>query len=87
MDILDKDAVVYMGYTRGQLAAAFDRVKDDTHWKNPINKVVEVLDEAEMALIDAAVVFYAGCGVTFTGTPEANVYRVRAPGYFMTIGP
>jgi hypothetical protein len=85
---LDMNRVVYLGYTRQQLEDAFNRVKNEKHWKYPICKTITIQDEAELAVIDAAVVFYAGCHCTFTRLPGAgaNEVHVQADGYFIAVG-
>jgi hypothetical protein len=69
----------YNGFTRDELLAAFDGVKDVNHWKNPINSVCRA---ENVEVTKSAIVF-------FTGT-EAEVknlndgwYKVTAPGYYL----
>lgn len=82
--------------TRGELAAAFDKVKPAKHWKYPINAEVVIENDGEMAMISEAVVFFTGSVPEFIpvrvarpikgNDPGAMVYRVVAAGYFATIG-
>lgn len=81
-----KPDAVYMGYTREELNAAFERVQNEKHWKDRINKVITIEDESEMRLINAAVIFFAGCGADFEKLREPNKYRVTAVGYWEAVG-
>lgn len=77
--------VVSGGFTRRELSEAFDRVKDSDHWKNRINKVVALETEREIKAVEVAVTFFTGSIATVT--PLGNDrFRVRAAGYFATIG-
>lgn len=73
------------GETRMQseLAAAFKRVAPKDHWKNPIDVTLDAKDVDVRLIIDAV--------VHFTGSvPEfiwrGGFVRIRAAGYFATIG-
>lgn len=66
------------------LRAAFERVENKDHWKNPINVVLE-LTEADKLAIREAVIFYTGSVPRFTLLTGSR-YRVRAAGYYATIG-
>jgi hypothetical protein len=72
--------------TRGELFAAFDRVKDPEHWKNPINAIIPAVTHEEEALIRCAVIFFTGSIPTFRTTEDGRFTRVRAQGYFLAIG-
>ena len=65
------------------MSEAFDLVKDEKNWKMPIDAVVPA--DADIALIEDAVVFYAGCLPDVTEQPDGT-FRVTAPGYYMSIG-
>lgn len=80
---------------RVQLSAAFDMVADKVNWKNPIN-CHAALTGSQVAMIYAAVQFYAGCSPTFSvlagrvefdakGNPF-NSYHVKAKGYYAAVG-
>lgn len=71
--------------TRGQLSLAFDQVADKANWKNPIDRVVRIASDRQMAFIREAVIFFTGSVPTFTAK-GANKYRVTAAGYYNTIG-
>jgi hypothetical protein len=71
--------------TRGQLSKAFDLVKNDEHWKNPIDKTLLMMTCEEEAMIYEAVLFFAGCRPTFKFNEDGSV-RVRAQGYYLSVG-
>jgi hypothetical protein len=76
--------------TQGELSLAFDAVANRANWKNPIDAVVS-LDSYTMAMVREAVVFFTGSVPTFelmTGTTTSGMgrYRVKAAGYYRTIG-
>lgn len=77
--------------TRGQLSEAFKRVQSPTHWKNAIDRRV-YLTEADIAMTTEAVVFFTGSVPEFVPLSRRvhsdgrQHYRVRAAGYFATIG-
>jgi hypothetical protein len=76
--------------TRGQLSVAFDAVADKANWKNPIDATVD-LDDYTKAMVAEAIVFFTGSVAKFTrkgGTTTDGIgrYRVRAAGYYRTIG-
>ena len=70
--------------TRGEASAAFDRVKNPSHWKNPVDAIVEATID-ETAVISQAVTFYTGSRPTIRKL-GARVFRVTAAGYFATVG-
>lgn len=81
--------------TRGDLAKAFARVEPRDNWKNPIDAEVVLSSDFEMMTISEAVTFYTGSVPTFVPvavitkcgkTTGQTKYRVRAAGYFATIG-
>lgn len=72
-------------YSQDELKFGFDLVCDATNWKNPIDCVLPgIVSKHDRALIAAAVIFYAGCQATFTGTPKG--LRVTADGYYKAVG-
>lgn len=83
---------VYKGYTRAELSEAFDRVKNPDNWKLPINVTLPVwLARREKTMIEAAVVFYAGCCPEFTELRDGSGgvirgTRVTAAGYYAAVG-
>jgi hypothetical protein len=44
-------------YTDEQLHAAFEKVKNPTHWKDPIEAVI---DDADIAIVEAAIIYFTG---------------------------
>lgn len=79
----DRDEVVFLGYTRGTLDAAFRKVANPENWKFHVDVVIEAT-ESDCAEIAAAVGFYAGGGATFER--DGKTVHVRAPGYYARIG-
>lgn len=74
------------GYTEDQLSIAFDAVKDDRNWKNPIKmRVAANVRLITRDQIARAIDFYAGGGATFTDYEDGS-YLVEAPGYYEVIG-
>jgi hypothetical protein len=71
--------------TRGELWAAFNAVANKTHWKNPIDAVVD-LNDAEREMLRKAVIFFTGSVPSFKPRKGSNLprcrYRVRATGYY-----
>src|SRR5689334_16707240 len=74
-----------MEWTRGQLDALFERVRPAENWKNRIDAVVTLADDREMIGTREAVIFFTGSVPTFEPRGR-NRYRVRAAGYYATIG-
>jgi hypothetical protein len=82
--------------TRAKLTEAFNLVAPKDGWKNPINAEVVIDSDLRMLLIREAVIFFTGSVPTFDfsrsvrpikGTDGgAAIYRVRAAGYYATIG-
>lgn len=77
--------------TRAELRQAFDRVADLSNWKNRIDATVYA-DRVELEMIREAVVFFTGSVAHFARLGDAlpgsahRPYRVRAAGYYATIG-
>lgn len=69
-----------------ELCAAFDRVKDATRWKNPINATIPELNKEEELIMGSAITFYTGSVATFTALDENNFVQVKADGYYVAIG-
>lgn len=80
----DKPGAIFAGYTERELAAAFDSVKPAGNWKNPID-IILTLTEEQREAVSAAVAFYTGSETMFTDRDDGKV-RVRAAGYYLTIG-
>lgn len=71
------------GYTETQLSEAFDMIRPTENWKMPIDAVIRDNDNVE--LVQYACMFYTGDYGTVTDNNDGT-YRIRAPGYYMTIG-
>ena len=76
--------------TRGELEVAFNAVANKANWKYPVNATVD-LDAYTKAMVFEAVVFFTGSKPTFkrlTGSTTGGMakYRVKAAGYYATIG-
>jgi hypothetical protein len=80
-----KPSVKSMEFTREQMLEWFNKVQDDKHWKNPINKVITKPSSEELACLREAVVYYTGSMITVTEM-KGNKIRVEADGYYLTIG-
>jgi hypothetical protein len=73
-----------MPRTQDELSAAFDLVKNSTHWKKPINARVALTDE-QVDAVHEAVIHFTGSIATITNLPNGKRH-VRAAGYYATIG-
>ena len=75
-------------YSRAMLLAAFNRVAPE-NWKDKIDARV-TLDTHEWTVLREAVIFYTGSVPTAMpvamGEDGTVLYRVRAAGYYATIG-
>jgi hypothetical protein len=71
------------------LRAAFERVQNAAHWKNPVDAVVD-LNDAEMATLREAIIFFTGSVPAFKPRVGAALprcrYRVQAIGYYLAVG-
>jgi hypothetical protein len=65
------------GYTQDELQAAFDKVKPDSHWKDPINATIRASDRD---VVEAAIIHFTATEPKFT-VEGAYTLRVRAAGY------
>ena len=88
----DTTEVVFLGFTRGELSAAFDRVADPANWKNPIRATIDlVIETVSIPAIDAACMFFAGCHIAIrqTGptTVEVTAARLLRGGRGLTKNP
>lgn len=69
------------GYTKEQLIAAFDKVKNKEHWKNPIDSFCNSND---VAVTYAAIEYFTGTEAKFDylGLVDGNhMLKVYADGY------
>lgn len=73
-------------YTQEQLEEAFNKVKSPSHWKNPINRIIEAKDKNVVA---AAIMHFTATTAYFEKLPNTNEVnkdmwlRVKAAGYRM----
>jgi hypothetical protein len=65
-------------YSHEELHAAFQKVKNPTDWKAPINAVI---DEKDMDIVEQAIVYITATSGTFTRGKKKGTLRVRADGY------
>jgi hypothetical protein len=71
--------------TRAQLTFFFNLVADKANWKNPIDAVVSIDCDFDMAMIREAVIFFTGSVPNFTAKGRSK-YRVTAQGYYVVCG-
>lgn len=67
-------------YTREQLEAAFNKVKNPNHWKNPIDAYCH-RDEVE--LVREAIIFFTATVPSFWSVGQTSVRHVTAPWYYL----
>jgi hypothetical protein len=72
-------------YTQEQMNVAFNKVADPKNWKNRVNRIVTVADDAERDLIAQSVIHFTGSVAEFVEIGD-NKYRVTADGYYAAIG-
>jgi hypothetical protein len=78
-------AAIRNGYTHHEYREAFNRVlTEGQNWKMPIDKVVE-MDATEIPLIRQAIIDHTASTPSFTSVGVGR-YRVRAAGYYATVG-
>ena len=71
--------------TRGQLAEKFDLIKNEDHWKNPINKTIDKPSDNDLEMLHEAVHFFTGSCLTTYPRDDGRLH-CEADGYFLTIG-
>lgn len=75
--------------TQDDLQAQFNRVKNVHDWKNPINRLVIVKNQAEIEEIAQAIVYFTGSVPQYWVLEEADnriKVRFQAGGYHHAIG-
>lgn len=75
--------------TRGKLREAFGRVQDPTNWKKAIDARIPLCSDFDLLVVREAVIFFTGSvpSIDFVLVRGGrNIYRVRAAGYYQTIG-
>lgn len=76
--------IVYLRFTRGELEAAFNAVRNPENWKMAIKAEVKL---EYVSTVQAAVAFFAGGGAKITKYNEiTGMATVEAPGYYALIG-
>ena len=66
-------------YTHEEMSRAFDNVKDQKHWKNPINSCVRA-EDVEVTM--EAIVFFTATEATLGENLNNGWYKISAPGYY-----
>lgn len=66
-----------MNYTQEQLEAAFKKIQNKEHWKNPINAFVPT---AELEITDAAIRHFTSTNMTI-GATHNGLTHIWAQGY------
>jgi hypothetical protein len=89
MDAVVVATILGREVTRREMREAFDKVANQANWKMPINATIPIDNDFDLLLVREAVIFFTG------SVPEITVatyvrprckYRVRAAGYYQTIG-
>jgi len=65
-------------FTRGQMQAAFDKVRDKDDWRAPI---VAIIHESNLAVTRAAVQFFTGTLLTLKSKSDRGFCVVMATGF------
>ena len=77
-------------FTRAELRAAFELVEDKQNWKQPIDAFVPAAScfsgQRLLVAIEQAVHFFAGMQTVRIDRLPLGGLRVRAAGYYRTIG-
>jgi hypothetical protein len=68
-------------YSQEQLDQAFELVKPDTHWKAPVDALIEA---GQVDIVTIAIVHFTGCVPNME--PEGNKVRVTSVGYWVAMG-
>ena len=68
-------------YTKEELSGAFDLVKNQEDWKEPINKVVRVKNRKHADLISTAIMYFTTTEPEVDKLKGRNLWRFRALGY------
>lgn len=76
-------APIFEGFTRAQLEAAFKAVQPVPNWK--FHQPGVWINEADLAVTTAAVVFFAGGGLQVIARASGTAL-ISFPGYYSLIG-
>lgn len=71
------------GLTQEQLEAAFNKVKNPSHWKDRIDAVI---DAADWDHVEKAVIYFTGSVPEVVETLADGKLRIVAAGYWEAIG-
>lgn len=66
-----------MNYTPEQLSAAFDKVRNSIHWKDPIHKVIDFKDKE---IVSVAISYFTATEAKFVDIGYGKLI-VKADGY------
>ena len=69
-------------YTDEELSTAFDKVKNRSDWKGPINRWIK---EEDLLITEEAVVHYTGSTVHIVDEKDGKV-KIHADGYHRAVG-
>lgn len=79
---MDNQFVSPQGWTRGELSEAFDKVKNQENWKEPINARIPRVD---YPMVGQAIIFFTGSVPKFVFHADYTV-SVTADGYYQAVG-
>jgi hypothetical protein len=78
--------MAHTNHNREELKAAFEKVQNKEHWKNPIDAFI---DPKEYGITDDAIAYFTGTQAFFNSNNltlaqcEAGMVRVTADGYYL----
>ena len=85
-EVSELDKPIFRGHSRRELERAFDLVKPNGHWKNPIDaKLPRGTTIETLTLVEDSIDFYCGGNVRVWVSPDGS-HVVKAPGYYNQIG-
>ena len=76
----NRDMVIVERYEHDVLDAAFKKVQNAKHWKDPIDAFI---DEGDRDVVREAITYFTGTTAEFAPVTGTNQLRVRAIGYRM----
>lgn len=71
------------GLTQAQLEAAFNKIKNPSHWKDRIDAVIEADDWDH---VEKAVIYFTGSVPQVVEKQTDGKLRIKADGYWMAVG-
>jgi len=76
--------MAHTNHTREELKAAFEKVQNKEHWKNPIDAFI---DPKEYGIIDDAISYFTGTRINYAvverGGPNDGKIHIKADGYYL----